>query len=83
MVPSYRAVRNGDLDMTVTVTSEDPSADGYNICWGYAPDKLYHSALVFEKETGIGALTRGQDVYVRVDAFGRTGITHGTELLRL
>ncbi len=83
MAPSYRAVRNGDLDMTVTVTSADPAADGYNICWGYAPDKLYHSALVFDRQTRIGALSKGQTVYVRVDAFGKTGITHGTERIML
>ena len=83
MAPSYQAVRNGDLDMTVTITSEDPSADGYNILWGFAPDKLYHSERIFTGQARIGALIQGQPVYVRVDAFGKTGITHGTEIIYL
>lgn len=81
--PSYQAVRTGDLDMTVTIASEDPSADGYNILWGFAPDKLYHSALTFTNQAQIGALIKGKSVYVRVDAFGKTGITHGTETIYL
>ena len=82
-VPSYQAERTGDLDMTVTITSEDPLTDGYNVLWGFAPDKLYHSDRIFNAKAQIGALIKGQPVYVRVDAFGKTGITHGTEVIYL
>ena len=82
-VPSYQAERTGDLDMTVTITSEDPLTDGYNVLWGFAPDKLYHSDRIFSGQAQIGALIKGQPVYVRVDAFGKTGITHGTEVISL
>lgn len=82
-VPSYQAERTGDLDMTVTITSEDPLTDGYNVLWGFAPDKLYHSDRIFNARAQIGALIKGQPVYVRVDAFGKTGITHGTEVIYL
>ena len=81
--PSYQAVRNSPLDMTITITSEDSSTDGYNVLWGYAPEKLYHSSLSFNKLISIGALIKEQPVYIRVDAFGKTGITHGTKLIRL
>ncbi len=44
----------------------------------YAPDKLYHSYMVYGKsEVKIGALIKGQPVYVRVDAFNESGIEEG------
>jgi hypothetical protein len=68
--------RTGELDMTVRW--KDTSASGYNILWGYHPDKLYHSYMVFDKtEQHIGALVKGLDVYVRVDAFSKGGIAEG------
>ena len=65
-----------DLDMTVTWTAEkDANA---NILWGYAPNKLYHSKMIFGAKTGnVGALVKGQPLYVRVDTFNETGITEG------
>ena len=44
----------------------------------FAPDKLYHSYIVFGKnEIKIGALIKGEPVYVRVDTFNEVGITEG------
>lgn len=61
------------------VSWKDAKAVGYNILWGYSPDKLYHSYLVFGKtEQKIGALVKGEPVYLRVDAFNENGITEGT-----
>lgn len=65
------------IDMKVSWEQSD--AIGHNILWGYAPDKLYHSYLVYEKtEQKISALIKGQPVYIRVDAFNENGITEGT-----
>lgn len=76
-VPSYSAVRSSDLDMTVNISEN--GAVGYNILWGIAPDKLYHSRMTFRAgENVIGAMVKGrEDVYVRVDAFSEVGITEG------
>jgi hypothetical protein len=53
-------------------------AVGHNILWGYGPDKLYHSYMVLgANEKNIGALMKGEPVYVRVDAFNEQGITEG------
>lgn len=51
---------------------------GYNILWGHAPEKLYHSYMVFGNTKKVGALVKGQDYWVRVDAFNESGITEGT-----
>lgn len=69
------AVRTSPLDMTVRIDAAN--AVGYNICWGHAADKLYHSYLTYKAEQDIGALIKGKDVYVRVDAFNEAGITKG------
>ncbi|RTE09193.1 family 43 glycosylhydrolase [Paenibacillus whitsoniae] len=65
-------------ELDLSVTWEDGDAVGYNVLWGFAPDKLYHSYMVFGRnQVDIGALIKGQSVYVRVDAFNEKGITEG------
>jgi hypothetical protein len=71
-----RAERLSDLDLLVKWNADE--AVGHNVLWGHAPDKLYHSCMVFgSHEVTIGALVKGQPVYVRVDAFNERGITEG------
>lgn len=68
---------DGAMDMDVSWKSEH--AVGANILWGYAPEKLYHSRMVYGKEKGhIGALVIGQSIYVRIDTFNENGITEGS-----
>ena len=77
-VPAFTAERLDDLDMKVAITSDDADVTGYNILWGHAEDKLYHSYMIFgKKEQKIGALIKGTDYFVRVDAFNENGITEG------
>ncbi|MBQ4307267.1 MAG: family 43 glycosylhydrolase [Lachnospiraceae bacterium] len=78
-VPGFKAVRTGSRDMEVTIAAgEGTQALGYNILFGHAPDKLYHSYMVFGRlSQHIGALVEGQECYVRVDAFNEYGITEG------
>jgi hypothetical protein len=76
-VPSFEAVRSGDLDMTVKTCAQDNTL-GYNILFGSSPEKLYHSYMVFEAgEKRVGALIAGKEYFVRVDAFNENGITEG------
>jgi hypothetical protein len=64
--------------MDVVVKWEKTDAIGYNVLWGYAPDKLYHSYLVHGKTSQkIGALLKGDPFYIRVDTFNEVGITEG------
>ena len=76
-VPTFEALRTGDLDMEVTIQTQT-DALGYNILFGNSPEKLYHSCMVFEAGTHrIGALIKGRAYTVRVDAFNESGITEG------
>ncbi|OUP82924.1 1,4-beta-xylanase [Lachnoclostridium sp. An169] len=67
---------DGAMDMDVSWRAED--AIGAVILWGHAPEKLYHSRMVYGREEGhVGALVTGQSVYVRIDTFNENGITEG------
>ena len=75
--PAFTAARTGDLDMTVMI-SEKPDALGFNILFGASPEKLYHSYMVFAAGSHrVGALIKGREYYVRVDAFNEKGFTEG------
>lgn len=74
-VPIFHAARAGEIDIDVTI--EDEGAVGYNILWGHSPDKLYHSYMVFGTRKRISALVKGEEYFVRVDAFNENGITEG------
>lgn len=88
--PEYSAVRTSDFSMEVRIGVQEHTT-GYNILWGFAPDKLYHSWTVMdgtnlspdgkEIRRTIGMLTRGEPVYVRVDAFNESGITEDASVL--
>lgn len=72
-----RTERVGELDVSVAWNASD-DAVGYNVLWGHAPDKLYHSHMVFGVDRlTIKALVKGEPVYVRVDGFNEAGIAEG------
>ncbi len=76
-VPAFSAARTGDLDMAVQI-KEQKDALGYNILFGSSPEKLYHSYMIFKAGSQrVGALIKGREYYVRVDAFNENGITKG------
>ena len=77
-VPAFTARRTGDLDMNVNIQAQENTL-GYNILFGESPEKLYHSYMVFhDGGQRVGALMKGRDYFVRVDAFNECGITEGT-----
>ena len=86
--PKFNAERMDDLTMKVQIDRN--GATGYNILWGHDPEKLYHSWMVFadgndqeEITKQIGALVKGQEYWVRVDAFNENGITTGNLVKKL
>lgn len=53
-------------------------AVGYNVRWGIAPDKLYHSTLVYDDNTLLmHCLNDGVPYFIQVDSFSGCGITEG------
>lgn len=76
------ARRQGDLDALVR-WEPIPGAQGCNVRYGIAPDKLYLSWLVYDaNEVNLSTLIKGQDYYICVDSFNENGITEG-DIFRL
>ncbi len=72
-----RAVRVDALDGKVTWQHID-DAQGCNVRYGIAPDKLYQSWLVYDAdEVTLSTLIAGQAYYICVDSFNENGITTG------
>ncbi len=71
-----KAVRTDGMTMQI---SWQGNAVGYEVLWGHAPEKLYHSYRVFARtELEVRALMAGVgQYYVRVDAFNENGIAQG------
>ena len=56
-------------------------AQGYNILWGIAPDKLYSSWMVYDKtDLLMKTLTADQDYYFCVEAFNENGVSLRSEV---
>ncbi|MGY5849940.1 family 43 glycosylhydrolase [Salegentibacter sp. F14] len=57
-------------------------AQGYNIRWGIAPDKLYHSWLIYDvNEHFMRSLDRDTPYYFSVEAFNENGISEPSEII--
>ncbi|MDD4849115.1 MAG: family 43 glycosylhydrolase [Gemmiger sp.] len=71
------AARLGDLDAKVQWAHIE-NAQGCNVRYGSAPDKLYHSWLVYgAEEVTLSTLIKGQGYFICVDSFNESGITPG------
>ena len=69
--------RTTPLDAKISWASVE-DAQGCNVVYGIAPDKLYHSWLVYgAQEVTLSTLIADQKYFVRVDSFNENGITPG------
>ncbi len=72
-----QAVRTNDFEARVTWQHVE-GAQGANVRYGIAPDKLYMSWLVYgADELTLTTLIKGQEYYVCADTFNENGITPG------
>ncbi|WP_340155698.1 family 43 glycosylhydrolase [uncultured Winogradskyella sp.] len=56
-------------------------AQGYNIRWGIAPDKLYHSWLVYDTDKHfMRCLDRDTPYYFSIEAFNENGISEKSKI---
>ncbi len=71
------AERLGPLDARVS-WQPIPGAQGCNVRYGTAPEKLYQSWMVYDaNEVTLSTLIAGQDYYLCVDSFNENGVTPG------
>jgi hypothetical protein len=58
-----------------------PDADGYNVRYGTASDKLYSSWQVYgNTELDLSTINKNQSYYITVDSFNKNGVTAGTAI---
>ena len=64
--------------------TKSPDAIGYNIRYGAAKDKLYHTYQVLGTESvTINSLNSLQKYYFTIDAFNETGVTKGEKIAEI
>ena len=74
--PANAASINATRRVSSAVAIEN--AQGCNVRYGIAPDKLYQSWLVYDAdEVTLSTLMAGQTYYICVDSFNENGITTG------
>ncbi len=62
-------------DATITWDAQS-NAQGYNILWGIAPDKLYNSWMVYGKNSlELRSLAVDQTYYFSIEAFNENGVS--------
>lgn len=80
MVKGFEAHRHADRrDITLT-WQPVKGAQGYNILWGIAPDKLYSSWMVYGNDCRhlMKCLTTDQKYYFAIEAFNENGVSRLT-----
>jgi hypothetical protein len=64
--------------------SSQPNTQGYNVLWGIAPDKLYNSWMVYDKNSlELRSLTTDQEYYFSIEAFNENGVSGRTKPVKV
>ena len=75
-VKGFTVVREADERNVRISWKAVKGAQGYNVLWGVAPDKLYSSWMVYgDNSLDLRALTVGQKFYFAIEAFTEHGIS--------
>ena len=75
-VKGFTVVREADERNARISWKSVKGAQGYNVLWGVAPDKLYSSWMVYgDNSLDLRALTVGQKYYFAIESFNENGIS--------
>lgn len=81
-VKSFKVARQTDQRDALLTWNKVNGAQGYNIKWGIAPDKLYSSWLVYDTNLlDMKSLTVGQSYYFSIESFNENGVSKATDPL--
>ncbi len=82
MVKEFKVTRESDRRDATLSWNPVNGAQGYNVLWGIAPNKLYHSWLIYEvNEHFMRVFDRDQKYYFSIEAFNENGISEKTEII--
>lgn len=83
-VKNLQVTRREDRRDAFIQWDEQENAQGYNVLWGIAPDKLYNSWMVYDKnQLNLRALNVDQSYYFKVEAFNENGVSERSQALRV
>ncbi|MDH6356736.1 family 43 glycosylhydrolase [Parabacteroides sp. PF5-9] len=83
-VKNFQVKRQDDRRDALITWDSGKDCQGYNIRWGIAPDKLYSSWLVYDKnELLLKSLTTDQRYYFAVEAFNENGVSELTRIIEI
>ncbi|WP_018614418.1 family 43 glycosylhydrolase [Segetibacter koreensis] len=84
VVKNFSVVRQKDPRDAMITWNAHPNCQGYNILWGIAPDKLYNSWMVYNKNSLLlKSLTTDQHYYFAIEAFNENGVSARTKIMRI
>jgi len=84
VVKNFAVNRNGDRRDAMITWNPQSNCQGYNILWGIAPDKLYSSWMVYDKNSLLlKSLTTDQSSYFAIEAFNENGVSAKTKVIPL
>jgi len=79
-----RAARKEDQREAIISWNPVKNAQGYNVFWGIARDKLYNSWLVYDKSTlELKSLNSDQQYFFSIEAFNENGVSEMTAPLKI
>lgn len=82
-VKNLKAVRRADRRDVLLTWDRQSGAQGYNVRWGIAPDKMYSSWLVYdENRLEMKNLTVDQEYWFSVEAFNENGISKKSKTIK-
>ncbi|MFC5282509.1 family 43 glycosylhydrolase [Pedobacter alpinus] len=82
-VKNYKVIRQADKRDAMLTWDKVKDAQGYNIKWGIAPDKLYNSWLVYdENQLDLKSLNIDQTYYFSIESFNQNGVSKSLNPLK-
>ncbi|MDX5478830.1 MAG: fibronectin type III domain-containing protein, partial [Cyclobacteriaceae bacterium] len=83
-VKNLKVVRQTDKRDAMITWETVKDAQGYNIIWGIAPDKMYSSWLVYgTNQLDLKSLNTDQTYYFSIEAFNENGISERSALQKV
>lgn len=83
-VQDFKVTRQTDRRDVALTWNKVPNAQGYNVKWGIAPDKLYNAWLVYdENKLDLRSLNTDQEYYFTVESFNENGISKPGRILKI
>jgi hypothetical protein len=75
-VKGFKVNRYKDRRDAMINWQKKEGAQGYNVLWGIAPDKLYNSWMVYDKDSlELKSLSVDEEYYFSVEAFSENGVS--------